>query len=78
MYVWKFTVSGARWVPLPSNPDVSVKGHMSIAMAATEQKAREAIRRYANEFGFDARWLEVASVTMIEPALGIVLGWAEV
>lgn len=77
LYAFKFIVSTNEWVPDPTEPGLSHKGCLAIAIAPDEDTARRALTRYADEFGQDGRWLRVATVKRLNIDGPAALCWVQ-
>lgn len=63
MKIYKFIIPSHTFVPLPSNPSISVKGCLAVVLAETEEQARAIVGKDSED---DVRWLEVARVIVFE------------
>lgn len=61
---YKFLVPSDRFVKV--SEEHAYKGCVAVAVATSEERAREAVKLFAAERGRDVRWLEVAQVHVIE------------
>ena len=74
LYAWKFIIPPEKWTKLQdSNNEVS--GCLAIAVAETEDEARQSLERFAAENGHDPRWLRVARVNRLALTAGAPLAW---
>jgi hypothetical protein len=65
LYAWKFIVPSHTPVPLPDDSTVRFKGCLGVAVAPTENAAREIVRNAARAMGWDARWLVQGCATVV-------------
>ena len=76
MMIYKFKIPANSFRPLRSDPAIAFGGCLAVVAAQDEETARARIARYAAEFGLDARWIEVATLEVIEPnAVPVVLAF---
>ena len=71
--LYKFIIGGS-FVTLPSNPSIAFKGCLAVALAESEEQAREIVKAD----GEDCRWLEVAQVRVIELTSPKLVAYAQV
>jgi len=76
--IYKFTIPTTKWVRDADDPSLEYRGCVAACIADDKNHAIELLTHYAATFGFDSRWLKVATVTEIPIINGATIAWAQV